>query len=239
MNSADAVSGSPSGSASDRASDTASSVRETTALLEIQGHPGLEGPLGQGVLRIQPGELAFLEGESGAGKTRLLRHLVDLEPGLQGDVFLAGQPVKDMPPALLRKQISLLPQDLPIHPCTGRELLAAIRIYQANRDSHLTETETGEWLELFELTPHLDKKIELLSGGEKRRLSLVASLIPRPRVLLLDEPETGLDPRRRGSLDSFVERALGESMAILWVSHLSAATLFAGAPQYRIQRSPL
>jgi ABC-type multidrug transport system ATPase subunit len=209
------------------------------ALLEIRRQRGLRGPLGDGTLRLGPGELGVLEGESGSGKSRLLRNIVDLEPELEGEILLGGRSSREIPPTVLRKEISLLPQELPIHPCTGRELLELIRGFEINRDSHRSVAETVGWLELFELEPHLDKKLDLLSGGEKRRLALVAGLIPRPRVLLLDEPEAGLDARRRESLELYTRKLLDEGLAILWVSHLGQDTFFAGAPRYLIERSAL
>lgn len=208
-------------------------------ILEVRDHAGLDGPAGPGQLRLHAGELAFLEGESGSGKTRFLRLLVDLDPELRAEVLLAGQPTQVLSPTRLRKEMALLPQELPNHPCTGHDLLAAIRGYEVNRTSHLDLEETAEWVELFELEAHLDKKIELLSGGEKQRLALVASLVPRPRILLLDEPETGLDPRRRDNLDTFVQELLSRGMALLWVSHLDAPEQFADAPRYRITRKAL
>jgi len=202
--------------------------------LEIRGHPFLEGPEGAGPLQLAAGQLAFLEGESGSGKTRLLRQLVDLEPGLPGEARVAGRPLPSLEPGELRRRIGLLPQELPAHDGTGRELLAAIRGFSRNRGCCLGPGETGAWIALLELEPHLDKPIALLSGGERRRLSLVALLLPRPDLLLLDEPEAGMDSRRRALLDRFVERVLGAGAAVLWISHLPPAEAFRAARRYRL-----
>jgi ABC-type multidrug transport system ATPase subunit len=203
--------------------------------LEIQNHPQLEGPNGPGTLLLRAKEVAFLEGESGSGKTRLLRRLLDLDADTHGDVFLAGTPLAEISVRELRQRVGWLPQDLPDHRGTGRELLHRIRSFARNRDC-LDETALGSWKELLELEPHLDTEIRLLSGGEKRRLSLLTVMIPCPQVLLFDEPETGLDPRRREALDRFVVRAVDEGKAILWVSHREQTAAFATAPRYRVVR---
>jgi ABC-type multidrug transport system ATPase subunit len=203
-------------------------------LLEIVDHPGLRGPDASHGLALAPGELAFLGGESGSGKTRLLRQLVDLEPGLPGEARVSGTPIYRFEPAALRRRLGLLPQELPAHACSGRELLESIRRFGRNRAGCLDAAEARLWLELLELEAHLDKPIGLLSGGEKRRLSLLALLLPCPDVLLLDEPEAGLDARRRAVLDRFVARALEERRAVLWVSHLEPGEAFRAAGRYRL-----
>ena len=205
-----------------------------TALIEIRNHPALDGPNGPGQLRLAAGELAFLGGESGTGKTRLLRQLLDLEPGLEGEAWVSGRSVATLEPRELRRHLGLLPQELPNHACTGRELIDRILGFARNHGACLDASEIREWLDEMELEAHMDREISLLSGGEKRRLSLLALVVPRPAVLLLDEPEAGLDPRRRDALDLFVQRALGTGKAVLWVTHLEPAEVFREAQRYRV-----
>lgn len=203
-------------------------------LLELRGHPRLEGPEGPGALRLGAGGLAFLGGESGSGKTRLLRQLVDLEAAREGEVFVLGRPQASLDVARLRRHVALLPQELPLHPGTGRDLLDQVRGFARNRGRCLEPADLEGWLERLELGPHLDTPIDRLSGGEKRRLGLAALLVPRPDVLLLDEPEAGLDGRRRETLERYVERTLGDSRAVLWISHLDPPERFGDAPRYRL-----
>jgi len=205
-------------------------------LLEIRDHPGLEGPSGGGRLQLTAGQLAFLTGESGSGKTRLLRQLLDLEPGLGGRAFLGGRDVTGMEPAELRRRIGLLPQELPEHPGSGRELLRSMRGFARNRGRCLDELQVARCCELLELEPHLDKEIRTLSGGEKRRLSLLLLALSRPELMLLDEPESGLDPRRRSALDEYVRISLGEGRAVLWITHLEGSGPFADADRFALVR---
>jgi ABC-type multidrug transport system ATPase subunit len=205
-------------------------------LLEIREHPDLEGPAGPGHLHLAAGELAFLTGESGSGKTRLLRQLLDLEPGLGGRALLGGREITGLEPAELRRRIGLLPQELPNHSGSGRELLRSMRGFARNRGRWLDELEVAGWCELLELEAHLEKEIRTLSGGEKRRLSLLLLAVSRPELMLLDEPESGLDPRRRSALDEYVRIARAEGTAVLWITHLEASGPFADAPRYSLVR---
>jgi len=210
-------------------------VHDPAPLLEIREHPDLQGPEGPGHLRLGTGQLAFLCGESGSGKTRLLRSLLDLEPG-PGRALLGGRDVAGIEPAELRHRIGLLPQELPDHPGSGRELLRSVWGFVRNRGACLDELQAARWSELLEVEPHLDKEIRILSGGEKRRLSLLLLAVSRPELMLLDEPESGLDPRRRSALEAYVRISLGEGRAVLWITHLAEGGPFPDAHRYVLAR---
>jgi len=98
--------------------------------------------------------------------------------------------------------------------CTGRENLWMFgRLYQLN--SRQAEVRAEELLEIFDLTEAADRILKTYSGGMRRRLDLAGSLIAHPKVLFLDEPTTGLDPRSRLDLWQIIRDRVSEGVTIL------------------------
>jgi ABC-type multidrug transport system ATPase subunit len=147
-------------------------------------------------LSIIPGEFVALVGGSGAGKTSLLHALNGFSPADGGQVLFDGVDLYENL-GMFRSAIGYLPQDDIIHPqlTVERTLVYAARL---RLPGDLSKTELGQRIEdvlrTVSLTEHRHKAVSLLSGGQRKRLSLAVELLATPRAFFLDEPTSGLDP---------------------------------------------
>lgn len=145
---------------------------------------------------VAEGEVLGLLGPNGAGKTTAVRILTTLLAPSDGRASVCGFDVARQP-AAVRRVIGLAGQATAITPdMTGFENLEmAGRLYHLGKPT--ARARAKELLERFDLAEAEDRQAKTYSGGMLRRLDLAASLIGQPRVLFLDEPTTGLDPRSR------------------------------------------
>ncbi len=159
-------------------------------------------------LRVSTGGVLGLLGPNGAGKTTVVRILATLLRPDAGHARVAGLDVVRQASAV-RRLIGLSGQYAAVDAyLTGRENLRMIGRLSGLRRAAASRR-AGELLELFDLADAADRTVRTWSGGMRRRLDVAASLVARPRVLFLDEPTTGLDPRGRIGL----WRLLGELTA--------------------------
>jgi ABC transporter DrrB family efflux protein len=165
-------------------------------------------------LFAEEGKVLALLGPNGAGKTTLVRILSTLLRPDSGHASVAGcDVVADA--ARLRPQIGLTGQFAAVDELlSGRENLELVGLFY-----RLSKTErrrqAHDVLERFSLTDAADQLVKTYSGGMRRRLDVGASLIGRPRVLFLDEPTTGLDPRTRNDVWRFVEELVASGTTLL------------------------
>ncbi|MGC2372333.1 MAG: ATP-binding cassette domain-containing protein [Solirubrobacteraceae bacterium] len=165
-------------------------------------------------LLAEEGKVLALLGPNGAGKTTLVRILATLLKPDSGQATVAGcDVVADA--ARLRSLIGLTGQFAAVDELlTGRENLELVglfyRLGKAERRRQALDV-----LERFSLIDAADKLVKTYSGGMRRRLDVGASLIGRPHVLFLDEPTTGLDPRTRNDVWSFVEELVAAGTTVL------------------------
>ena len=158
-------------------------------------------------LEVPEGSVYALLGPNGAGKTTTVRILSTLLPPTAGTATVLGLDVVTDARAV-RGAISLTGQSAAVD-----ELLTAEEnLLMMGRLGHLGRAErrrrTDELLELLELTADARRRVKTYSGGMRRKVDLAMSLVSRPRVLFLDEPTTGLDPRSRQAVWDVV-RGLG------------------------------
>jgi len=165
-------------------------------------------------LVVEEGTVLALLGPNGAGKTTLVRILATLLRADSGRATVAGCDVT-ADAATLRSLIGLTGQFAAVDELlTGRENLELVGLfYQLGKAERRRRAQ--EVLERFALADAADKLVKTYSGGMRRRLDVGASLIGRPRVLFLDEPTTGLDPRTRNGVWSFVEDLVAAGTTVL------------------------
>lgn len=169
--------------------------------------------------QVQPGEVACLLGPSGCGKSTTLRMVAGVDMQDSGRIHVDGKLICDthfrIPPE--RRAIGLMFQDFALFPHLPVSENVAFGLkggHSANRDR------VAELLGRVQMTRHLDSYPHELSGGEQQRIALARALAPRPRVLLMDEPFSGLDERLRdGIRDDTLALLKEEGTAVLLVTH--------------------
>jgi ABC-2 type transport system ATP-binding protein len=150
-------------------------------------------------LDVPRGTVLGVLGPNGAGKTTAVKVLTTLILPDSGTVIVDGMDVVKNP-AGVRRSIGLAGQSAAIvDELTGRENLDIIgRLYHLGRAQ--VKARSAELLERFDLTEAANRRAKTYSGGMMRKLDLAASLVASPKVLFLDEPTTGLDPRARNDM---------------------------------------
>jgi ABC-2 type transport system ATP-binding protein len=150
-------------------------------------------------LVAEHGQVTALLGPNGAGKTTFISAVATLLRPDRGDLWVAGVDARSEP-RRVRRLIGLAGQSASVEPAmTGRENLEFVgRLFGLDR--HSARSAAGAVLETLDLTEAADRLVRTYSGGMRRRLDLGASLVGGPKLLLLDEPTTGLDPRSRMEL---------------------------------------
>ena len=165
-------------------------------------------------LEVPEGMVFGLLGPNGAGKTTLVRILATLLEPDDGRAELLGHDVVDES-ARVRELLALTGQFAAVDELlTGRENLEMFgRLFHLARAD--ARRRAAELLERFELTEAADRTAKTYSGGMRRRLDLASSLVTQPRVLFLDEPTTGLDPRSRNEIWEIVRDLRRDGTTIL------------------------
>jgi ABC-2 type transport system ATP-binding protein len=174
----------------------------TTATIEARGSCkrfGKTTALDGLDLVAAPGQVVALLGPNGAGKTTFVRAVATLLRLDAGELLVAGHDAA-REPAVVRRLIGLAGQFAAVEPVmTGRENLEMVaRLFGTGRRD--SKRAAAAVLEQMSLDEAADRPVRTYSGGMRRRLDLGASLVGEPRLLLLDEPTTGLDPRSRNEL---------------------------------------
>ena len=174
-------------------------------------------------LQVGSGEILGLLGPNGAGKTTTVRVLTTLLRPDQGTARVAGYDVV-AEAGQVRRLIGLTGQYAALdESLTGRANL--VMVGQLGRlTGRQARGRAAELLERFDLSDAADRGVKAYSGGMRRRLDLAASLVTRPRVLFLDEPTTGLDPRSRVvTWDAVRGLAADGTTVLLTTQHLDEA----------------
>jgi ABC-2 type transport system ATP-binding protein len=168
--------------------------------------------------QVAEGEMFGLLGPNGAGKTTTLSILSGLMEPTSGEAWLMGQKLQ-LSNRNLRRQIGIVPQELALYgELTARENLLFFGELYGMTGSEL-EQRVQDILAAVGLADRADKRVETFSGGMKRRLNLGAALVHQPRLLLLDEPTTGVDPQSRNHIFEEIRRLNRAGVTILYTSH--------------------
>ncbi|MEZ5273416.1 MAG: ABC transporter ATP-binding protein [Ilumatobacteraceae bacterium] len=177
-------------------------------------------------LNVTDGEVVALLGPSGSGKSTLLRVIAGLLVPDGGSVWVDGNDVSTVPAH--RRQIGMVFQDEQLFPHLTVAANIGFGLRMQGRPKGEIATRVAELLDLVGLPSLADRHVTKLSGGEAKRVALARSLAPQPRVLLLDEPLTGLDrdlhDRLAGDLATLL-RATGTTALLVTHDPDEAATI--------------
>ncbi|WP_105106066.1 ABC transporter ATP-binding protein [Streptococcus suis] len=171
---------------------------------------------------IQEGEFFVLIGPSGSGKTTTLKLINRLIEQTEGEVFFQGKRLKDFDLRELRLETGYVLQQIALFPnMTVAENIALIPEMKGLGKEE-TLTRTRELLAKVGLEPdsYLDRLPKDLSGGEKQRVSILRAIIANPKVLLMDEPFSALDPISKAQLQDLIKELHEEfKMTTVFVTH--------------------
>jgi putative ABC transport system ATP-binding protein len=169
-------------------------------------------------LQIAGGRITCIVGESGGGKTTLLRLLNKLISPDQGEITYNGTPLNQINSVELRRTVVMLSQSPAIFPGTVGENLNAGLTFAEKPSANVDRLH--EALALVQLKKPLADNAEKLSGGEKQRLALARIMLLEPEVLLLDEPSSSLDEETEGIIIEHVIRYTREhGKTLIMVTH--------------------
>jgi ABC-2 type transport system ATP-binding protein len=168
--------------------------------------------------QVHEGEMFGLLGPNGAGKTTLLSILSCLLVESSGEALLTGKRISTEDREL-RRLIGIVPQELAVYgELSARENLLFFGELYDLRGKALHQR-VDQVLAAVGLQDRADARVDSYSGGMKRRLNLGAGLIHQPRLLLLDEPTTGVDPQSRNHIFEEVRRINREGVTVVYTSH--------------------
>ncbi len=168
--------------------------------------------------RIRSGECFGFLGPNGAGKTTAIRMIQCVSPVTSGRLDVLGMDVRKKPREI-KALIGVCPQDNNLDPdfTALMNLLVYARYFGIGRAQ--AESKAKELLDFMALTEKKDVEIEKLSGGMKRRLLIARALMNEPKLLILDEPTTGLDPQARHLIWDKVRELKKRGVTVMITTH--------------------
>ena len=165
---------------------------------------------------VRAGEIFGFLGPNGSGKTTTIRMLVDLIKPTEGEVFLCGFNVHKQPEQALR-HVGCIVENPEVYPyLTGLENLQHFARMQTGVD----DARIREVVGIVGLEQRIGDKVKTYSLGMRQRLGIAQALLGRPRLLILDEPTNGLDPKGIKELREFIRGLAAQGMSLFISSHL-------------------
>ena len=166
---------------------------------------------------IPSGEIVGFIGPNGAGKSTTMKIITGFLSDFEGEVLVNGIDVRQNP-IEVKKSIGYLPEHNPLYleMYVKEYLMFVAKIYGLNKE---TENIVDDIIKRVGLEKEVHKKISMLSKGYRQRVGLAAVLVHDPKVLILDEPTTGLDPNQLIEIRSLIE-AEGKSKTIMLSTHI-------------------
>ncbi len=170
-------------------------------------------------LDIKAGDIYGFIGHNGAGKTTTIRAVAGVLDFEKGEILIDGISVKDDPVAC-KKVTAYIPDSPDLYGyLTGVDYINFIAdIYDV--DQATRERLTKEYADAFELTPNLGDSISSYSHGMKQKLAIISALIHSPKLLILDEPFVGLDPKASRTLKDIMAELCDKGSAIFFSTHV-------------------
>ena len=170
-------------------------------------------------LHISPGEIYGFIGHNGAGKTTTLKSVVGILKFDEGEIFINGKSIKNDPIGC-KKEMAYIPDNPDLYDyMTGIKYLNFISdIYEIPQEERTAKIE--KYADAFELKDDLGQNISSYSHGMKQKLAIIAALIHNPKLIIMDEPFVGLDPKASFTLKEIMREICNEGGAIFFSTHV-------------------
>nr|WP_146346955.1 ABC transporter ATP-binding protein [Phaeobacter marinintestinus] len=169
-------------------------------------------------LSIHDNEFFTLLGPSGCGKTTLLRMIAGFEDVTEGEIFLYGEEIENLPPD--KRPVNTVFQNYALFPHMNVLENVSFGLEMLGKSKSEARTRAGEILELVQLSQFGARKPLQLSGGQQQRVALARALAPQPKVLLLDEPLSALDLKLRKAMQLELKHLQRETgITFIFVTH--------------------
>lgn len=169
-------------------------------------------------LEVHSGEILALLGESGCGKSSLLKAMLGLYPLAKGKIFFQGKEIQNLPSH--KRGISVVFQDLRLFPHlnVGENVGFSLELQKVPKAERKQRVE--ELLKLVQLEGYSERRIDSLSGGQMQRVAIARALAMNEKLLFLDEPFSALDPNLRREMGDFLlELQRKENLTVVLVTH--------------------
>lgn len=171
---------------------------------------------------VNEGEYFVILGHSGAGKTVILESIAGLHK-VNGDVYFNGENITKLVPE--KRDIGFVYQDFALFPnmSVRENILFSAKYKKMNNQNELLE----DLIEFLGLQKIIDRRIDNLSGGEKQRVAIARAIFAQPKILLLDEPLSAIDPTFRNAIMKFLKEIHKKyKLTTLHVTHNFRGLLF-------------
>ena len=170
-------------------------------------------------LHIKPGEIYGFIGHNGAGKTTTIKACCGILPFDSGEIYIGGKSINESP-LECKSMLAYIPDNPDLYDfMTGIQYLnfvADIFGVSASRREELINL----YADIFELTADLAQPISAYSHGMKQKLALISALIHEPKLIIMDEPFVGLDPKASHLLKEIMRKICDEGGAIFFSTHV-------------------
>ena len=168
---------------------------------------------------VNEGEIFAFIGHNGAGKTTLIKSIVGIQKFDEGDIIINGKAIKD-DPISCKKEMAFVPDNPELY-----EQMKAIDfinficdMYEVPQD--IRENNIKKYAKLFEIEDNLNDTIESFSHGMKQKIAIISALAHDPKVLIMDEPFVGLDPKAVFDIKEIMNEMIKEGKIIFFSTHI-------------------
>ena len=170
-------------------------------------------------LHIAPGEIYGFIGHNGAGKTTTLKAVVSILPFEEGEITINGVSVKT-DPLTCKRQLAYIPDNPDLYDyMTGSKYLNFIAdIFGVGAEER--QERIRKYADLFELTDDLAQPIAAYSHGMKQKLAIISAWLHQPKLIIMDEPFVGLDPKASHTLKGMMREVCDQGGAIFFSTHV-------------------
>ena len=170
-------------------------------------------------LHIQPGEIYGFIGHNGAGKTTTLKSVAGILNFNEGEIYIDGKSIKKQP-LECKRVMAYIPDNPDLY-----EFMTAIQYLNFVADVFQVSAEDRQerirkYAEIFELTEHLAESISSFSHGMKQKLALISAWIHEPKLIIMDEPFVGLDPKAAFTVKEMMRELCDKGGAIFFSTHV-------------------